>query len=42
MRRPLPPQSGVPSQLVPLADRLVTLVRRPRSTPAVEVYDIRW
>jgi hypothetical protein len=42
MRRPLPPHAGVPAQLVPLADRLVTLVRRSRSTPVVEVYDVRW
>jgi hypothetical protein len=42
MRRPLPPDIGVPTQLVPLADRVVALFRRARTAPVVEVFDTRW
>ena len=41
VRRPLPQEPGLPLQLIPLADRLITLFRRPRSAPVVEVYDAR-
>ena len=42
VRRPLPQEPGLPQQLIPLADRLITLFRRPRSAPVLEVYDARW
>jgi len=42
MRRPLPPEVGVPMQVVPLADRLVALFRRSRTAPVIEVFDTRW
>ena len=41
-RRPLPPDAGVPTHLVPLGDRLVALFRRPGATPVLEVFDTRW
>jgi len=42
LRRPLPPDVGVPAQLIPLADRVIALFRRPRTAPVVEVFDTRW
>jgi hypothetical protein len=42
MRRPLPPDAGVPTYLVPLADRVVALFRRPRAAPVIQVFDTRW
>ncbi|HZF04237.1 MAG TPA: M56 family metallopeptidase [Patescibacteria group bacterium] len=42
MRRPLPAEAGVPSHLVPLADRLVGLFRRAHAAPVLEVFDTRW
>jgi Zn-dependent protease with chaperone function len=42
LRRPLPPDVGVPSQLIPLTDRVVALFRRPRTAPVVEIFDTRW
>jgi hypothetical protein len=42
VRRPLPQEPGLPLQLIPLADRLITLFRRPRSAPVLEVYEARW
>jgi len=42
MRRSLPPEIGVPMQVVPLADRLVALFRRSRTAPVIEVFDTRW
>jgi Zn-dependent protease with chaperone function len=42
MRRALPADVGVPMQVVPLADRLVALFRRPRTAPVIEVFDTRW
>src|SRR5439155_171306 len=41
-RRPLPPDAGVPTHLVPLGDRLVALFRRPGATPVLKVYDTAW
>jgi Zn-dependent protease with chaperone function len=42
IRRPLPADVGLPTQLVPLADRLVAIFRRARTAPAVEVFATAW
>ncbi len=42
MRRSLPADVGVPLQVVPLADRVVAVFRRPRAAPVLEVFDTRW
>ena len=42
MRRSLPAEAGVPMHVVPLADRLIAMFRRPRAAPVIEVFDTRW
>ena len=42
IRRPLPADVGLPTQLVPLLDRLVAIFRRARTAPSVEVFATAW
>jgi Zn-dependent protease with chaperone function len=42
MRRPLPADAGVPTQLMLLPDRLFGVFRRARTLPVLEVFDTRW